>query len=160
VRGYIAFGIVFIVFNAIWGGSLGLNIKYPKPLPLKNRIDFKDASRAGGAITLYVFCGIGDALYQSFAYWIIGALSNDNQLLARYIGFYKGMQSFGGAIAWQLAAKKVSHRNQLIANWVLFAISIPSMLYVVWSIKDHSEPIGPKDTNSEQYEEKGIEQAA
>ncbi|KAJ2412544.1 hypothetical protein GGI10_003616 [Coemansia sp. RSA 2530] len=160
VRGYIAFGIVFIVFNAIWGGSLGLNIKYPEPLALENRIDFKDASRAGGAITLYVFCGIGDALYQSFAYWIIGALSNDNQLLARYIGFYKGMQSFGGAIAWQLAAKKVSHRNQLIANWVLFAISIPSMLYVVWSIKDHSEPIGPKDTNSEQYEEKGIEQAA
>ncbi|KAJ2340317.1 hypothetical protein GGH92_006316, partial [Coemansia sp. RSA 2673] len=59
-----------------------------------------------------------------------------------------------------LAAKKVSHKNQLVANWVLFAISVPSMLYVVWRIKDHSEPIGPKDEGSEHYEEKGVEQAA
>ncbi|KAJ1666702.1 hypothetical protein GGF38_002860, partial [Coemansia sp. RSA 25] len=159
-RGYIAFAVVFVVFNAIWGGSLALNIKYPTGLALADKIDFKDSSRAGGAITLYVFCGIGDALYQSFAYWIIGALSNDNQLLARYIGFYKGMQSFGGAIAWQLAAKKVSHRNQLVANWVLFAISVPSMLYVVWRIKEHSEPIGPKDNGSEHYDEKRADQVA
>ncbi|KAJ2740717.1 hypothetical protein GGI20_005659 [Coemansia sp. BCRC 34301] len=150
-RGYIAFAIVFVVFNAIWGGSLALNIKYPKALTLDKRMDFTNSSDVSGPIILYVFCGIGDALYQSFAYWIIGALSNDNQLLARYIGFYKGMQSFGGAIAWQLAAKSVSPRNQLVANWVLFGISVPSMLYVVWRIKEHSEPIGPKDSDSDHY---------
>ncbi|KAJ2605869.1 hypothetical protein GGF44_006606, partial [Coemansia sp. RSA 1694] len=47
--------------------------------------------------------------------------------------------SFGGAISWQLDAKEVAPKNQLAANWVLFAISVPSMLYVVWRIKEHSE---------------------
>ncbi|KAJ1999615.1 hypothetical protein GGI04_004496 [Coemansia thaxteri] len=156
-RGVIAFGIVFVAFNCIWGGSLALHNKYPSGLELTDRIDFKDSSRAAGPIILYVLCGLGDALYQSFAYWIIGALSNDNQLLARYIGFYKGMQSFGGAIAWQLGAKHVTVLNQLIANWVLFGISVPSMLYVVWRIQEHSEPIGvgkEDGSESEQYGEK------
>ncbi|KAJ2822889.1 hypothetical protein FBU31_004455, partial [Coemansia sp. 'formosensis'] len=138
-RGYVAFAIVLVFFNAIWGGSLALHNKYPHGLTLENRIDFKESSRSSGPIILYILCGVGDALYQTFAYWIIGALSNDNQLLARYIGFYKGMQSFGAAIAWQLDAKNVAPKNQLVANWVLFAISVPSMLYVVWSIKEHSE---------------------
>ncbi|KAJ2365704.1 hypothetical protein IW150_006143 [Coemansia sp. RSA 2607] len=151
-RGFIAFIVVFVVFNAIWGGSLALHNKYPKGLELADRIDFKETHRAAGPIILYLVCGIGDALYQSFAYWIIGALSNDNQLLARYAGFYKGMQSFGAAIAWQLAAKKVSVGHQLIANWVLFGISIPSMLYVLWTIKDHSEDTQVKgDIDSDSY---------
>ncbi|KAJ2738050.1 hypothetical protein GGI20_006336, partial [Coemansia sp. BCRC 34301] len=141
-RGYIAFVIVFVTFNAIWGGSLALHNKYPDGLSVTDRIDFKDSERASGPIILYVFCGIGDALYQTFAYWIIGALSNDGQLLARYIGFYKGMQSFGSAISWQLDAKDVAPKNQLVANWVLFGISVPSMLYVVWRIKEHSEDQG------------------
>ncbi|KAJ2096840.1 hypothetical protein GGI16_004730 [Coemansia sp. S142-1] len=151
-RGYVAFGIVLVFFNAIWGGSLALHNKYPDGLPLDNRIDFKDSSRASGPIILYIFCGVGDALYQTFAYWIIGALSNDNQLLARYIGFYKGMQSFGGAISWQLDAKNVAPKNQLVANWVLFALSVPSMLYVVWRIKEHSEDQNVrKDSDLEKY---------
>ncbi|KAJ2780882.1 hypothetical protein GGI15_003385 [Coemansia interrupta] len=152
VRGFIAFVVVFVVFNAIWGGSLALHNKYPKGLELADRIDFKDTHRAAGPIILYLVCGIGDALYQSFAYWIIGALSNDSQQLARYAGFYKGMQSFGAAIAWQLAAKKVSVSHQLIANWVLFGISIPSMLYVLWTIRDHSEDSHVKgDIDSDSY---------
>lgn len=141
-RGMLAFAIMFVVFNCIWGGSLALHNKYPDGIAEeKDRIDFKDTKRASGPIILYIWCGIGDALFQSFAYWIIGALSNDNQLLARYAGFYKGMQSFGGAIAWQLDAKKVAPIRQLIANWVLFGISLPCMLYVLWNIKDHSEDI-------------------
>ncbi|KAI8320590.1 MFS general substrate transporter, partial [Martensiomyces pterosporus] len=144
-RGFVAFLVVIVVFNGIWGGSLAVHNLYPAGLPLAERLDFKDSANAGGPIALYFFCGIGDALYQSLAYWIIGALTNDNQLLARYIGFYKGMQSFGGAISWQLGAKKVSNKNQLIANWVLFAISLPSMLYVIWTLKDHSEDVKQAD---------------
>ncbi|KAJ1940770.1 hypothetical protein FBU59_003707 [Linderina macrospora] len=126
-RGIIGFAIVAVFFNV-------MDTDYPGGL-----IDFKDSSRAGGPITLYFACGLGDALYQSFAYWVIGALTNDNQKLSRYVGFYKGMQSFGGAISWQLEAKGVDFMGQLIGNWVLFGISLISMAYVVWNIKDHSE---------------------
>ncbi|ORX74308.1 hypothetical protein DL89DRAFT_264227 [Linderina pennispora] len=135
-RGIIGFATVAIFFNVVWGGTLALQQKYthgptttgPTDYP-GGPIDFKDSSRAGGPITLYFVCGFGDAIYQSFAYWVIGALTNDNQKLSRYVGFYKGMQSFGAAISWQLEAKGVDFMGQLIV----------SMAYVVWNIKDHSE---------------------
>ncbi|KAJ1954003.1 hypothetical protein EC988_002668, partial [Linderina pennispora] len=145
-RGIIGFIVVAVFFNVMWGGTLALQKKYTHGPTLTELtdypggpIDFKDSSRAGGPITLYFVCGLGDALYQSFAYWVIGALTNDNQKLSRYVGFYKGMQSFGGAISWQLEAKGVDFMGQLIGNWVLFGISLPTMAYVVWNIKDHSE---------------------
>ncbi|KAJ1963637.1 hypothetical protein GGI12_001934 [Dipsacomyces acuminosporus] len=145
-RGIIGFVIVALFFNSIWGGSLALQTKYTHgPTPTGptdypgGSIDFLDTQRAIGPIMLYFFCGMGDALFQSLAYWIIGALTNDSQKLSRYVGFYKGIQSLGSAIAWQLGAKNVPFMNQLIGNWVLFAISLPSMFYVVYSIKEHSE---------------------
>ncbi|KAJ2299048.1 hypothetical protein IWW55_004297 [Coemansia sp. RSA 2706] len=138
MRGLISFGIVFVIFNAIWGGSLALHNKYPNGIESGERLDFKDSKRAAGPIILYMVCGIGDAIFQNLAYWVIGALTNDNQKLSRYAGFYKGMQSLGAAVAWQLDIK-VKPLNQLIGNWALFGVSLPSMLYVIWSIKNHSE---------------------
>ncbi|KAJ2386455.1 hypothetical protein GGI23_006485, partial [Coemansia sp. RSA 2559] len=126
---------------------------HPAGLPVDERMDFKESKRVAGYIILYLLCGVGDALYQSLAYWIIGALSNDNQKLSRYAGFYKGMQSFGAAIAWQLDVKVIP-RNQLIANWVLIVASAPFMLYVIWSIKDHSEDVKAADNSEVEYEEK------
>ncbi|KAJ2135611.1 hypothetical protein IW136_004208, partial [Coemansia sp. RSA 678] len=152
-RGFIGFAIVFVVFNAIWGGTLALHNKYPEGIEAGSRLDFKDTKRAAGPIILYLLCGIGDALYQSMAYWIIGALTNDNQKLSRYAGFYKGMQSFGAAIAWQLDIKVIT-LNQIIANWVLFGASVPPMLYVIWRIKNHSEDQSIEAESADAYVEK------
>ncbi|KAJ1855063.1 hypothetical protein GGH12_001775 [Coemansia sp. RSA 1822] len=152
-RGFIGFAIVFVVFNAIWGGSLALHNKYPDGIEPGNRMDFKDTKKAAGPIILYLLCGIGDALYQSMAYWVIGALTNDNQKLSRYAGFYKGMQSFGAAIAWQLDIKVITI-NQIIANWVLFGASVPPMLYVIWKIKNHSEDQSIEAESADAYVEK------
>ncbi|KAJ2347132.1 hypothetical protein IWW50_001835, partial [Coemansia erecta] len=150
-RGFIGFGLVFVVFNAIWGGTLALHNKYPEGIESGHRLDFKDTKNVAGPIILYLVCGLGDALYQSMAYWVIGALTNDNQKLSRYAGFYKGMQSFGAAIAWQLDIK-VSPVNQIIANWVLFGCSVPPMLYVIWRIKDHNEDNVLPAESGDEYE--------
>ncbi|KAJ2318847.1 hypothetical protein GGI00_006518, partial [Coemansia sp. RSA 2681] len=83
----------------------------------------------------------------NLAYWIIGSLTNDNQKLSRYAGFYKGIQSLGATVAWQLDAKNVSYLNQLIGNWVLLVISLFPMFYVAATLKDHSEDIAPADDN-------------
>ncbi|KAJ1783788.1 hypothetical protein LPJ59_006498 [Coemansia sp. RSA 2399] len=154
-RGLIAFTLVFVFFNALWGGTLGVYLKHPAGLPEDDRMDFKESKRVAGYIILYLLCGVGDALYQSLAYWIIGALSNDNQKLSRYAGFYKGMQSFGAAIAWQLDVKVVP-RNQLIANWVLIVASAPFMLYVISTIKEHSEDVKAADGSEIEYDEKAV----
>ncbi|KAJ2398277.1 hypothetical protein GGI23_003256, partial [Coemansia sp. RSA 2559] len=59
--------------------------------------------------------------------------------LSRYAGFYKGIQSLGATVAWQLDAKNVTYLHQLIGNWVLLVISLAPMFYVVATLKDHSE---------------------
>ncbi|KAJ2739279.1 hypothetical protein GGI20_006135, partial [Coemansia sp. BCRC 34301] len=146
-RGIVALAIVAVFFNVVWGGTLKLQLKYTHgPLPSGETtdypgglIDFLESSRAAGPIILYTMHGIGDALYQNLAYWIIGSLTNDGQKLSRYAGFYKGIQSLGATVAWQLDAKNVSYLNQLIGNWVLLVISMFPMFYVVATLKDHSE---------------------
>ncbi|KAI8319680.1 UNC93-like protein C922.05c-like protein [Martensiomyces pterosporus] len=159
-RGFAGFVIILVAFNGIWGGSLAVQNKYPGGIKDKTQlIDFKESSgRAGGPIALYFFCGMGDAFYQSFAYWIIGALTNNNQILARYAGFYKGMQSFGAAIAWQLDVK-TKPKNQLIGNWVLFAVSLLPMFYVILTLKDHSEDVVPENEKEYDVDENAAEHA-
>lgn len=39
-------------------------------------------------------------LAHRFSYWVMGALTNDTSLSARYAGYYKGIQSAGAAVAW------------------------------------------------------------
>ncbi|KAJ2746840.1 hypothetical protein H4R27_003715 [Coemansia aciculifera] len=162
-RGIIALAIVAVFFNVVWGGTLKLQQKYTHgPLPNGETtdypgglIDFLESKRAAGPIILYTLHGVGDALYQNLAYWVIGSLTNDGQKLSRYAGFYKGIQSLGATVAWQLDAKSVSYMNQLIGNWVLLAISMFPMFYVVYTLKDHSEePTDTKPTNYYDEEEK------
>ncbi|KAJ2850267.1 hypothetical protein IWW36_002015 [Coemansia brasiliensis] len=161
-RGLYAFVIVAVFFNAIWGGTLKQQLKYTHgPLPSGEPtdypgglIDFLEHKRAAGPIILYTLYGLGDALYQNLAYWIIGSLTNDNQKLSRYAGFYKGIQSLGNTVAWQLDAKNVSYMNQLIGNWVLLGISLFPMLYVILTLKDHSEDISVPEKVAEGADDK------
>lgn len=58
----------------------------------------------------------------------------------RYTGFYKGIQSAGGAVAWQVDEHKVPFMNQLIANWALTTISFPLLIaLVVLAVKDDNQ---------------------
>ena len=38
---------------------------------------------------LYIFCGLLDAMWQTTAYWFMGAMSNDPAKLAHFTGFCK-----------------------------------------------------------------------
>lgn len=65
-------------------------------------------SRFVGYCFLYIFYGFIDAMWQTYAYWLMGALSNDPRKLAYFAGFYKGIQSAGAAVVWRLDAVKTS----------------------------------------------------
>lgn len=57
----------------------------------------------------------------------------------RYSGFYKGVQSAGAAVAWQIDVHSVSYLNQLIVNWVLTTVSYPLLLLlIIYGVKDES----------------------
>lgn len=63
-------------------------------------------------------------------------------IICRYAGFYKGVQSAGAAVAWQVDAKKVSLMSQLIVNWGLTTVSFPLLLLLVtMAVKDQDKPV-------------------
>ncbi|KAI8321106.1 UNC93-like protein C922.05c-like protein [Martensiomyces pterosporus] len=148
-RGIISLVAMAVLINVMWGCTLIIQLRYTHGPNDQQRdtdypgglIDFTESSRAFGPMILYCFMGIMDAHYQSFVYWLIGTMTNDSQMLARYAGFYKGMQSLGAAIAWQLDAQSVNLLHQLIVNWVLINFGIPFMLYVAVNVKDQSDEV-------------------
>jgi len=49
-------------------------------------MDIYDKGYAGH-LFLYIFCGILDSMWQTTAYWMVGAMSNDPARLAYFSGF-------------------------------------------------------------------------
>lgn len=136
-RGFLGLSIVALLGTAIWGGGLANQLRYSSDKPLKE-LDFKDSGSAyAGPLILYFCYGLMDAMFQTLCYWTIGALADDSQTLSRYSGFYKGVQSAGAAVAWQVDSQKVSLLAQLLINWGLTTISYPLVLTVIaLSVKD------------------------
>ncbi|XP_027368426.1 UNC93-like protein 1 [Abrus precatorius] len=131
VRGLVGIGVVAIIGSVIWGGALANQLSYSSN-DLPEKLDFKySGSHFAGPFVLYFCFGLLDAIFQSMVYWVIGALADDSEILSRYTGFYKGIQSAGAAVAWQVDEHKVSFMSQLIVNWVLTSISYPLLFVLV-----------------------------
>jgi hypothetical protein len=80
-------------------------------------------------VWLFIFCGFLDAMWQTTAYWVMGAMSNDPAKLAYFTGFCtsarlassspsstkviyikdKSIQSAGGAGVWRADAVKTPY---------------------------------------------------
>ncbi|XP_052188021.1 UNC93-like protein 1 [Diospyros lotus] len=147
-RGLVGIGIVGLLGTAIWSGGLVNQLKYTRHDKLK-LLDFKDSgSDFAGPFVLYFAYGLLDAMFQSMVYWVIGALADDSETLSRYTGFYKGVQSAGAAVAWQIDVHNVPFLFQLISNWVMTTISYPLLaLLVMLAVKDEApiETESPKE---------------
>ncbi|KAI5799921.1 major facilitator superfamily domain-containing protein [Geopyxis carbonaria] len=116
--------LLFVVANAIWGGGLKaeLGISRP-PADVKPEDWFRGMDVFDKDFTwymlLYMFYGVLDAIWQTFAYWLMGALSNDPRKLAYFAGFYKGIQSAGAAVIWGLDTDGVPFRAMFGSSWGL-----------------------------------------
>ncbi|KAK8565624.1 hypothetical protein V6N13_020708 [Hibiscus sabdariffa] len=150
-RGLVGVGIVTVLGTTIWAGGLAnqLNYSFDK---LPNLLDFeRSGSDFAGPFVLYFCYGLLDAMFQNLVYWTIGALADNSEVLSRYVGFYKGVQSAGAAVAWQVDKKKVPLLNQLIVNWVQTTLSYPLLALLIYkAIKDadSSKPATDEDTAS------------
>jgi hypothetical protein len=68
----------------------------------------------------------------------MGAISNDPFTLARFTGFYKAIQSAGGAGSFGMDAVSTPFLNELLASWIMMLVSLPLAGIVIWGIKDTS----------------------
>ncbi|EPB88184.1 hypothetical protein HMPREF1544_05017 [Mucor circinelloides 1006PhL] len=126
-RGLIALGLLFISLMAIWAGGFAFQMTFDA--------DYSDpirwtSNRFGGPFVLYIMYGFSDSIYQTYLYWLMGAMSNDPALLARYAGFYKAMQSAGAAAAFGIDSSAIRLRWECLICWLLVFISFP-LIFVV-----------------------------
>jgi hypothetical protein len=67
----------------------------------------------------------------------MGALTNNSRKLANFAGFYKGIQSAGGAITWRLDDTKIPYMTMFASNWGLLAGSlIVALPVILWKVED------------------------
>ncbi|KAI8051048.1 major facilitator superfamily domain-containing protein, partial [Gilbertella persicaria] len=144
-RGLLALSILFLISMGVWAGGfvfqLTFNNDYSTP------IGWKDAG-FGGPFVLYMFYGFTDSIYQSYMYWLMGAMSNDASLLARYAGFYKATQSAGAAISFGIDAVNIPLRWECLICWLLMLISFPLIAVVAHHVSETNEQPQEEDTHS------------
>jgi len=134
-RGLLGLGFVAIMTIATWSCALAWQVKFDRTP--RTKVHYTDkAYHAKGALFFFFF--FTDASYQALAYWIMGAISNDPFTLARFTGFYKAIQSAGGAGSFGMDAVSTPFLNELLASWVMMLVSLPLAGIVIWGIKDTS----------------------
>ena len=135
-RGLVGLGVVFFVLMAVWAGGfvfqLSFDNHYADPIHWTS-------SKFSGPFVLYMFYGFADSLYQTYIYWLMGAMSNDPALLARYAGFYKAMQSAGAAISFGIDAADIPLRWECLICWILVFVSFPLVYPVVNTVSESNQ---------------------
>ena len=67
----------------------------------------------------------------------MGSLTNNGRKLANFAGFYKGIQSAGGAIAPSIDANTPAYMSEFATNWALLASSLVIAAPLIWwKVKD------------------------
>ncbi|KAG1762774.1 MFS general substrate transporter [Suillus occidentalis] len=82
------------------------------------KIDILDKNYAAH-VWLMIFYGFLDSMWQTYAYWLMGAMSNDPAKLAVFTGFYKSLQSAGAACVWAADGASASYMNIFLSTWCL-----------------------------------------
>ncbi|KAG0345584.1 hypothetical protein BG004_003539 [Podila humilis] len=128
--------IITVAFVATWAGGIVFQKGYTITTNPKPNVDLTDGSKYAGPLVLYMLYGLNDAAWQTYCYWLMGALSNDVTVLSRYAGFYKAIQSCGAAIAWRINAVGTPFMTELIICFALLVASIPGAAFLTMRIKD------------------------
>ncbi|RDB24573.1 hypothetical protein Hypma_008199 [Hypsizygus marmoreus] len=133
----ILFVMVFVVH--IWAYFYQKDYTRQSIPPDSEKMDISDP-RYASRVWLYIFCGLLDAMWQTTAYWIMGAMSNDPAKLAHFTGFYKSFQSAGGAGVWRADAVKLPFMNIFISTWALLVGGLVFALPMIYiRVKERTE---------------------
>ena len=75
----------------------------------------------------------------------MGSLTNNARKLANFAGFYKGIQSAGGAISWRTDSLGLPFINEFASCWGLLAgslvLALPVILFKITDSTDVEEDL-------------------
>jgi len=141
-RAFIAWSILlaFVLIVHIWAFFYQRTYtRQSMPPDASNKMDIYDKAYTAH-LFLYIFCGLLDSMWQTTAYWMMGAMSNDPAKLAYFAGFYKSIQSAGAAGVWRADAMKVPYMNLFLSTWaLLFAGLVFSLPMIHLRVTDHTD---------------------
>lgn len=126
-RGLVGLAVMYVILMAVW--VCGFLFQRTFSNDFANPIHWTDPNFAAPFV-LFIFYGFSDALFQSYLYWLMGAMSNDPSLLARYAAFYKAIQSAGAAASYGIDAAKVPLIWECLICWILVVIALPGIFLV------------------------------
>ncbi|KAF2867574.1 major facilitator superfamily domain-containing protein [Massariosphaeria phaeospora] len=138
-RAKVSWAVLLSLMMVVWGCGYKFQTTYDRAWAEDKKNIKKDWKDEGfsGPFVLYMWYGFSDAAWQTCVYWYMGALTNNGRKLANFAGFYKGIQSAGGAITWALDDNKIPYMSMLASNWGLLVGSLVIALPVIlWKVED------------------------
>jgi MFS family permease len=141
VRAFLGWSIVVVFVFAVHLWSYYYQMTYTRASdpPTAVKMDISDPGYPAH-VWLMIFYGLLDSMWQTTAYWLMGAMSNDPAKLAVFTGFYKCFQSAGSAVVWRLDALQKPYMNIFISTWVLAAAGMICAFPLVYArVKDYTE---------------------
>lgn len=130
-RAFIGWTFLFVLANAVLIGGIWPIKQSHRGVPPTHLLDVDDA-KAGGFIALYTFYGCIDGAWQTFAWWLMGSLSNDPLVLSIYSAFYKVFGAAGAAIVFNLDNRGVSYQAMFGSYWGLISGSMLVVLPLIY----------------------------
>lgn len=96
-----------------------------------------------------------DAIWQTFCYYTMGAMSNNPRKLAYYAGFYKSVQAVGATVVSKLDGDKAPISALYGSSWGLMAAGLVCALPVyIWRLHDTEMSEDESDGGSEKVDGK------
>ncbi|KZV84729.1 major facilitator superfamily transporter [Exidia glandulosa HHB12029] len=136
-RAHIGWVVLLAQIMAVWAGNLVIQRTYDRDNK-PPKMDLTDKLYAGRAI-LYIWNGISDACWQTYAYWMIGAVSNNSRKLSVLVGIYKGVQSAAAAVGWRLDAQGTSYVHMFASTWGLLVGGLVFALpMIILRVENHT----------------------
>jgi hypothetical protein len=153
-RAFIGWVFLFLLINGVFIGGVLPARRSQRGHPLSHLLDVED-SQAAGYIALYTFYGAVDGAWQTFAWWIMGALSNDPLVLSIYSAFYKVFGAMGAAIVFNLDVRETSYQAMFGSYWGLLSGSLVLVLVLIYKRvedtlsleREGSAEVGMKEVN-------------
>jgi len=92
------------------------------------------------AIAVIAISGAADAFVQVWSYWIMGMMSKDPEVLARYAGFFKFWQNLGVTISFVLSiAPEIAEVDYWCNVGIILAFFVPTMFGIKKVLKQMKE---------------------
>ena len=108
----VLFALVFIVH--IWAYFYQRQYTRATQHNQAQRIDWTEEAYIG-RVLVYILMGLLDAMWQTTAYWLMGAMSNDTAKLAHFVGICKSFSVFASVQAL-LCMWRIDHSIDITAR--------------------------------------------